>query len=91
MVQGVFAEKWCEISPFLLFLDKKQLKKDYVVGGKNVTFFQNYRSGRGSFAENCSEISPFFFRQKQLKKDYAVGGKNVAFFQNYRSGTGSFC
>ena len=49
LVQGVFAENWSEISPFVLFLDKKTAKKDYVLGGKNVTFFQNCRSGTGGF------------------------------------------
>ena len=39
LVQGVFAEKWSEISPFVLFLDKKQLKKDYVLGTKKRYIF----------------------------------------------------
>ena len=42
---------------------------------KNLTFFQNCRSGTGVFAENWSEISHFvlFLDKKQLKKDYVPG------------------
>ena len=47
--KGFLLINWSEISPFVPFLDKKQLKKDYVLGAKNVTFFQNCRSGTGGF------------------------------------------
>ena len=94
LVQGVFAENWSEISPFVLFLDKKQLKKDCILGGKNVSFFQNCASGTGGFCWKMVWNLTFssFFGQKTTKKRLCTRRKkNVTFFQNYRSGTGVFC
>ena len=52
LVQGVFAENWSQISPSVLFLDKKKLKKDYVTGEKKTLHFFKIIALVQGFAEN---------------------------------------
>ena len=88
---GGFCWKLVWSLTFCSFLDKKQLKKDYVLGAKNVTFFQKCRSGTGGFCWKLVWNLTFcsFLDKKQLKKFYVLGGKkNVTFFQSYRFGIG---
>ena len=62
LVQGVFAENWSEISPFGLFLDKKQQKNDYVLGGKKRYIFSNLSPWyRGFFLNVCLKSQLFSF------------------------------
>ena len=73
LVQGVFAENSSEISPFVLFLDKKQLKKEYVLGRKKRYFFSKLSLWyRGVLLK--IGLNPFvlFLDKKQLKKDYVL-------------------
>ena len=59
MVQGVFAEKWCQISPFLLFLDKTQLKKT-ISGTFQISHFrQSLNFGANLIYFPLSNLYPF--------------------------------
>ena len=59
MVQGVFAEKWCQISPFLLFLDKTQLKKT-ISGTFQISHFrQSLNFGANLIYFPLSNFYPF--------------------------------
>ena len=52
-----------EISPFVLFFDKKQQNKDDVPRTKNVTFFEMVLVLYGVFAQILAKISPLVLFQ----------------------------
>merc|ERR1712030_192666 len=82
LVQGVFAENWSEVSPFVLFLDKKQLKKDYVLGTKKRYIFSKLSFWYRGFLLKIGLKSHllFFFRQKTAKKRLCTRHKKAFLF-----------
>ena len=76
LVQWVYLESLSKILPIDLFWDKKIPKKDYVPGGKNITFYRNCRGGTEGFPEILSKILGFYLDKKQVKRSvYQVESK----------------